>query len=826
MKTYRRPPPIVTGYVIDDVHKFWIVVPEESTNLITNPSLETASTGWTLAGSASIARSTTQQRRGAYSLAVTMTAATGDGAYYGTVSLTSGTTYTYSVDVYAPAGMPLKAYFATTGGVQVGGVKQFKGIGRWQRVSITYTETSSTTRRLYVTKDASTKTGTVYLDGAQLEAKSYPTTYIDGDQRGLVPNQFPVAFAWTGTPHASTSTRSGQTRAGGRLIPLSRYFTLLAIAGLGIAPLNIVATPYAQLDGAQYERSQKPQRGFTLGGRFDGVTPRHLASQKSELQSILDRDLVGLDQPLILRYQHQRCDEPAGEEIDIPCVYTGGLEDNITGHHSEAATITFTTYIPAITLAGDAGASLAVQTSVSNADYFITRSSAGTWQILGASGANGVIRAIAVAPNGDVYVGGDFTNMGGSGADYIARWDGSAWNTVGGATALNNSVYALAFGPDGTLYVGGSFTNAGGNASADGIATWNGSAWGNLSTGTAGQILCLAVTPTGGLYVGGGFTSIGGSTADNLAFWNGSAWANLASDTAINNNVYALVVDAAGNLYAAGDFTDAGGVANADRIAKWSGTIWSALGTGSAASVRTLAIGPDGGVYAAGNFTAIGGVTAAHIAKWNGTSWAPLGSGLTTDVYTLAFIGDQLYAGGVIATAGGISVPDGLAIWSGGAWVYTDVDLPSSATVYTIAVGPDNRLYLGYDQSGTATVASTTTITNPGTAKSYPTIVIKGPSSGTARIFRIANAITGRAIYLNYTINAGETATLVFQPDNLSFTSDFQGNIAGTILPGSNTADFFLQPGSNTIVFLSASTTVTATFHHQPAYASLNDTVW
>jgi hypothetical protein len=78
-------------------------------------------------------------------------------------------------------------------------------------------------------------------------------------------------------------------------------------------------------------------------------------------------------------------------------------------------------------------------------------------------------------------------------------------------------------------------------------------------------------------------------------------------------------------------------------------------------------------------------------------------------------------------------------------------------------------------------------------------------------------------VYLNLTLNVGEIATLVFTPDALSFTSSFQGNIARTILPGSNTADFFLQPGANVISMLSASTTVVATLSYRPAYLSLDD---
>ena len=46
--------------------------------------------------------------------------------------------------------------------------------------------------------------------------------------------------------------------------------------------------------------------------------------------------------------------------------------------------------------------------------------------------------------------------------------------------------------------------------------------------------------------------------ANYIAKWNGSAWSALGSG--MNGAVYALAVDGAGNLYAGGEFTTAGGV--------------------------------------------------------------------------------------------------------------------------------------------------------------------------------------------------------------------------------------------------------------------------
>src|SRR5262245_42638031 len=84
-------------------------------------------------------------------------------------------------------------------------------------------------------------------------------------------------------------------------------------------------------------------------------------------------------------------------------------------------------------------------------------------------------------------------------------------------------------------------------------------------------------------------------------------------------------------LYVGGSFTSAGRVV-ANRIAKWDGERWSALGSGmnpgyANRTVSALAVFDDGSgpaLFAGGQFTTAGGVAANHIAKWDGSSWAAL----------------------------------------------------------------------------------------------------------------------------------------------------------------------------------------------------------
>ena len=125
----------------------------------------------------------------------------------------------------------------------------------------------------------------------------------------------------------------------------------------------------------------------------------------------------------------------------------------------------------------------------------------------GIPGANNTVSAAVVDGSGNLYIGGSFKVVGTVAANYIAKWNGSAWSALG--TGMNSIVSALAVtGTD--LYAGGWFTTAGGVA-ANRIAKWNGSAWSPLGTGVDGTVRALAVSGTD-LYAGGNFTFAGTTT--------------------------------------------------------------------------------------------------------------------------------------------------------------------------------------------------------------------------------------------------------------------------------------------------------------------------
>jgi hypothetical protein len=823
-----------------------VVVPLARTNLVLNPLLKNNTTGWTVLNADSTFTSgiPSDFYQNGYGASIQpLNPGVQFGIYY-SIALTSGITYVASVMFRRRQATTNGTYaiaFATSGSVDLA-VYRFRAAPAnvWQKVWVFYTETSSTTRRIIIRRDdtGGVAAGSAFdrfdISGLQVESCAdgvlAPTTYIDGDQLGLVPNQYPPAYGWAGTPHASTSYRSGQTRAGGYVVRFRDFgFLLTAIIGLGMAPPDHQALTFAQLDGGQYENTIKPPRQFSTVGRWAGYTPTELDAGQAALGALLDRDLVGQRQPLVLTTQASDCGQPIGQPVQVQAIYQQGLEGNIQELPSAAGAITFTQYLPMV-LGGGQAVSLDVQDALTPSGI-LHRSTSGVWDTLGAgvTGGTATVRAFARGLDGTIYVGGNFTDAGGSGADYIAAYNPvtGTYSTLGGAGSLNGQVNALAVGPDGRIYVGGAFTNGGSIPAADGIAVWDpvATTWAALSTGTAGTIYALVFSPAGVLFAGGSFTSIGTSTADNVAQWNGSAWSNLTSDAAIGAQVNALAWGN-GQLYVGGAFDNAGGVAAADRIAAWTSSGgWVALSTGMNNTVDAIAIGLDGTVYAGGLFTTAGGVAALRIAAWSGIQWVPMGAGLDNEVQGLAVAQDGvLFVVGLFTTTGGIPLSGVFARWNGN-WIPGDIDLSVNTGVTAVYAAADNSIYIGYVAGGTATAGGSTTATNSGTAYAYPRLFLTGPTAGTGRIVQFVNFTTGAAIYFNLTMSAGEKAVLTLDPKNATFVSTFQGNILNTILPGSQTTAFLLQKGDNTILIYSTSSTVTAALDWQIGYTNLSDAI-
>ncbi|MFQ3597905.1 MAG: hypothetical protein SNJ66_06125, partial [Chloroherpetonaceae bacterium] len=329
-----------------------------------------------------------------------------------------------------------------------------------------------------------------------------------------------------------------------------------------------------------------------------------------------------------------------------------------------------------------------------------SQSGSQTWdtQFGGSNGANGAVRVVVVSGN-DVFVGGDFTSIGGIAANYVARYSlaTNTWSSLGtgGNNGTNSSVRAISV--DGSnVYVGGTFTTAGSLSSASYVARFNllSNTWNALAStngeGVNNFVNAISVL-NGVVYVGGTFIRANNSgnigttiIANHIARFNtaNNTWLSLGRNDAfsgVNGAVSALAV-LNGELYLGGSFTTAASASltsiTANRVVRYAPTTngFSAVGAGSGNGVdnSVFAIAVSGNeLFFGGNFTVanVGGTTVAanRVVRFSGSGWSSVGTGSANGVdgtvFGITASGSALYVGGNFTNAGG-SVANRLALYN------------------------------------------------------------------------------------------------------------------------------------------------------------------
>lgn len=260
----------------------------------------------------------------------------------------------------------------------------------------------------------------------------------------------------------------------------------------------------------------------------------------------------------------------------------------------------------------------------------------GTWaEEFALPGLYSDVTSIAVGQD-DVWVGGAFWTADGEIVNNVALWDGSQWHGIGGVAGLVN---ALALTPDGTLYVGGRFEEAGGVAAAN-IAcynpdtdSWSALGEGVLGSGSGIQVNAIAIGSDGKVYVGGRFNLAGGGPGNGIARWDHQAetWESFGgvSDDTFSPGVFALAFDESDDLFAGGRFDEIAGIP-AENLARYDlGTgLWSAISGGSDEAVFELAthgqVGASGYLVARSFQLFESEGEAVTLGRYDGATWEPL----------------------------------------------------------------------------------------------------------------------------------------------------------------------------------------------------------
>ncbi|MFQ3598963.1 MAG: hypothetical protein SNJ66_11570, partial [Chloroherpetonaceae bacterium] len=275
------------------------------------------------------------------------------------------------------------------------------------------------------------------------------------------------------------------------------------------------------------------------------------------------------------------------------------------------------------------------------------------------------VNAIAVSGN-DVYVGGRFNVAGSVSANHVARYNTSTntWSALGTGVAFatdpnQTSVNGVAIvGSD--VYFVGNFTQAGGN-SAVGIARFNTTTntWSSVNGGVGAPInvnpIVNTITLSGNfLYIGGSFTQAGGNPAGNIARYdlNTGTWSALGTGTGATVNSIGIV----------GNRVIAGGVNFLAQFDTQTST-WSPLGqlsfspNPSQTAVNAIAVSGND-VYIGGQFNFNGTTPANRIIRWNSqtNTFSPLasldgGEGVNSFVQRIIVSNNDIYVIGQFTSA-------------------------------------------------------------------------------------------------------------------------------------------------------------------------------
>lgn len=630
------------GYAFDPKASWWSsIVPEESRNLVVNPSFEK----WNVSDLA------VEYNFGGVDGTVGYVEFPSVGATAGRrcariifggssrwieydegIVVTPGT-YTFGLDVHCNLpNVRLQLTVLTDAVATIASRVYFTQKSGWQRLHITYPEIGTGIRVLRLTVVNTSPTGTImHTDAWQFEAKPYPTTYLDGDMVGfydLRPNQ---SFYWEGAAHASTSVRRRSTGAGGRLAAWDDEigFLTTGVVGLGMGTVE----PFTQVlsDGTEIHRGSNMNVpvDFTITGRIYGSDFSDVKRRMRELTRLIRPNNTVDGSQQIIRYQQTNARGlPLGSALDIACVYRDGMSAGVTNLYQQALGVQFHASQPHMIDTIDSAAELLTSQLLYN-NTVIMRDADGEWINLSTDSFSNRVDHVDFDSQGRPLAAGPFTTIGAEAIEDVAYWDGVEWQQLGvspsGAHDALDGGWRFGFptvvSNDGQIYE----LRAGDN-------------WVDVyPTGVAGTIFVLARDVSGDIY-GGGFFEEDGAADPNYSTvfrydYVDEDFHNLEgglTHATLNPQVNTILIHE-GHVYFGGLFDEAlpedgiGPSVATNYVAVWdieAGT-WDSMSSGLNDTVDKLILGEDGFIYAVGEFTQNGAedTDLRGIARWNGVEW-------------------------------------------------------------------------------------------------------------------------------------------------------------------------------------------------------------
>jgi len=814
-----------------------IIVPNPANdrNECLEPSFEMPIVNWATGGTNTLARSTEQQYRGAYSAKITYSNSTTLLSLAQTF-VNKTTTYYLKAKVYVPSNwdggilaLSTSGYTGATTTTVTDWTRNTDPYGAWFTLKTTLAVAADEAGTITLTSSGSTPTATRYIYVDALYFGVYDSEYFDGDER---------LGWWEGNRHYSISQMDYRNRQHGVLSNLDNYNVYLGHPqGFDFPTFDNETRARAVGTGSEFIRTNSPGRAGQLPVTVKGTSENNYHSVLKAFQNLVKPNQVpGNHPPYTLAY--------SGANADVLNYIDARLAKDLTlkrvGFSGLGAWQMLATS-PAWYERQDRYAALTRSQSLSVA-YLLGWLNESGFDDMGNSGT-GQVRAQAIDVNNDLLVGGQFLNFAGNAdADNIARYVRATdtWTSLfaGGANSNVNDILVL---DDGRMVIVGAFTNIGGT-SANRVAIWDGSTITALGSGFNGECYTVRYDYNNNyLYFGGTFTTANGVTVNRIAQYDLVAGTFGDLDSGANSDVRSIYITTNGNLLVGGDFTsigDPGVTAYYMAYYNLSTDTWSKLTTGTSGAntgtngaVYSITLGDNNKIYIGGNFTQVAGRDANNVAwrYFSEPSWHPMGQGLTgglgipVEYMVWDEVLQKLLISGRFTTAG-INTVDRVVLWNGTSFERVGLDFPGDAAVYSFVRNPRNGDYFyAFDTSGTIIVPSaTTTLTNNGTDDTYPVFYfVGGGSTGSAyaNLLFITNLTTGaRLAFEKLTINDGSTVVIDLTPGRVKVYRIIGQTLydltVGAFSRESDIAAFTLRPGVNMLTVAAAnvngSPTITA----------------
>jgi trimeric autotransporter adhesin len=267
------------------------------------------------------------------------------------------------------------------------------------------------------------------------------------------------------------------------------------------------------------------------------------------------------------------------------------------------------------------------------------------WWPYGA-GLNGDVNTLALGPGGVIYAGGRFSMAGDEAANLVAMWNGGRWVSLSGGiqSTQGSEVLALLLAPDGDLYVGGWFSQSVSGVPLSGIGRWSHGHWHDLDGGLRnlggsarnGPVRDIILNPQGQVMIGGWFTHVGmdGVYRPNIARWDGNGW-NAVGPTAIGSTpfeylqgVYLLRHSPTGVLHAGYRHTTHTND-DVNAMVRLVNNSWVQLGNGFSGNPNAMIFDSAGRIFVGGQLSRTGPSPRHNlqgVAYWDHGRWSSLGN--------------------------------------------------------------------------------------------------------------------------------------------------------------------------------------------------------